>query len=101
MVGGAVRLLVQVAESLKSHMGERLAKDKEQTAFPTEVAAGHHTQACQCGAEGAASQLPADQSQRSSLLSFRRGPCPRFWAAASRMAAFNRVCTEDGCRQLN
>lgn len=45
MVGEAVRLLVQVAESLKSHIGERLAKDKEQTAFPTEVAAGHHTQA--------------------------------------------------------
>lgn len=45
MVGEAVRLLVQVAESLKSHMAERLAKDKEQNAFPTEVAAGHHTQA--------------------------------------------------------
>lgn len=44
-VGEAGRLLVQVVESLRSHTAERLAKDKEQAASPTEVAAGHHTQA--------------------------------------------------------
>lgn len=47
MVGEVVRLPVQAVVSLESHMGERLAKDKEQDAFPTEVAAGH-TQAWGC-----------------------------------------------------
>lgn len=41
MVGEAVRL--QVVESLKSHTAEKLAKDKERAAFPTEMAVGHHT----------------------------------------------------------
>lgn len=45
MVDEAVRLLIQAAESLKGHMAERLAKEKEQAAFPAEVAAGHHAQA--------------------------------------------------------
>lgn len=45
MVGEAVRLLIQVGESLKSHTAERLAKEKEQAAFSTEVAVRHHTQA--------------------------------------------------------
>lgn len=48
MVDEAVRLLIQAAESLKGHMAERLAKEKEQAAFPAEVAAGHHAQAWGC-----------------------------------------------------